>query len=123
MVKVFAQSDWVELTVPGRRSWDVVSSRTGSRSATLRYVEIPPAASATQARTPHKHVLTEEVIWVLSGEGVIEGRDSHTPISAGQVAYVPADEPHMTRNVGESALCLICFFPEAEIGRHTREPA
>lgn len=123
MVKVFAPSDWVELTVPGRRSWDIVSSRTESRSATMRYVEIPPASVAGQSRVPHKHILTEEVIWVLSGEGAVDGPDGQILVSEGQVIYVPADEPHMTRNVGENTLRLLCFFPEAEIGRHTQEPA
>ena len=123
MVSVVTPSDWAELALPGRRSWDIVSSRTGSRAVTMRYVEIPPEGSPGERRTKHKHIDREEVIWVLSGEGVVEGRDSETPVSEGQVIYVPADEPHRTRNVGQETLRLLCFFPEAEIGRHTQEPA
>lgn len=123
MVSVFTPSEWVELTLPGRRSWDIVSSRTGSHAVTMRYVEIPPEDTPGERRTKHKHLDREEVIWVLSGEGVVEGRDSETPVIEGQVIYVPADEPHRTRNVGQDILRLLCFFPEAEIGRHTQEPA
>lgn len=122
MVSVYTPSDWAELTLPGRRSWDIVSSRTGGRAVTLRYVEIPPA-SASQRRARHKHPDREEVIWVLAGEGVVDGPDGEIRVSAGQVIYVPPDEPHMTRNAGEGALRLLCFFPEAEIARHTQEPA
>lgn len=123
MVSVYTPSDWAELTLPGRRSWDIVSSRTGSRAVSMRYVEIPPEGTPGQNRTKHKHLDREEVIWVLSGAGVIEGRASQTPVAEGQVIYVPADEPHMTRNTGQDTLRLLCFFPEAEIGRHTQEPA
>jgi quercetin dioxygenase-like cupin family protein len=123
MVSVFTQSDWAELSLPGRRSWDIVSSRTGSSAVTMRYVEIPPEGTPGQTRTKHKHPDREEVIWVLAGVGFVEGRESQTSVSAGQVIYVPADEPHMTRNTGKDTLRLLCFFPEAEIGRHTVEPA
>ena len=123
MVSVFTPSDWVELALPGRRSWDIVSSRTGSRAVTMRYVEIPPEGTPGQTRTKHKHIDREEVIWVLAGVGSVDGRDSQTPVSAGQVIYVPADEPHRTRNTSQEMLRLLCFFPEAEIGRHTQEPA
>lgn len=123
MVSVFRQSDWAELTLPGRRSWDIVSSRTGSAAVTMRYVEIPPEGAEGQRRTKHKHIDREEVIWVLAGVGSVEGRDGPTTVTAGQVIYVPANEPHMTRNVGQETLRLLCFFPEAEIGRHTQEPA
>jgi mannose-6-phosphate isomerase-like protein (cupin superfamily) len=123
MVSVYTPPDWSELTLPGRRSWDIVSSRTGSRAVTMRYVEIPPEDTPGQRRTKHKHLGREEVIWVLSGQGVVEGLDSETPVSEGQVIYVPADEPHRTRNAGQDTLRLLCFFPEAEIGRYTQEPA
>ncbi len=123
MVSVYTPSDWTELTLPGRRSWDIVSSRTGSGAVTMRYVEIPPEGTPGQSRTKHKHIDREEVMWVLSGSGAVEGRDSETPVSEGQVIYVPANEPHRTRNTGQETLRLLCFFPEAEIGRHTQEPA
>lgn len=123
MVSVFSQSDWAELTLPGRRSWDIVSSRTGSSAVTMRYVEIPPEGTVGQSRMKHKHIDREEVIWVLAGLGSVEGRDGPITVAAGQVIYVPANEPHMTRNSGQETLRLLCFFPEAEIGKHTQEPA
>jgi mannose-6-phosphate isomerase-like protein (cupin superfamily) len=123
MVDVYTPSDWAELTLPGRRSWDIVSSRTGGRAVTLRYVEIPPEGTPGQRRNRHKHIDREEVMWVLSGSGVVEGQDSETPVAEGQVIYVPPNEPHRTRNTGQDTLRLLCFFPEAEIGRHTQEPA
>jgi len=122
MIQVFPASSRLKLAVPGRDSWDIVSSRTDAHQATLRYVEIPPAWAAA-ARQPHRHLGVEEVMWVLAGEGIIEGPDIHLPVSEGCAVYVPADVPHMTRNTGQSTLRLLCFFPESSIGSHTEEPA
>ncbi len=121
-MRVFSPTDRLALSVPGRQAWDIVSGRTGAQEATLRYVEIPPAGEATSERRQHLHRDVEEVMWVISGEGLATGADGSTPVSAGCVIHVPANEPHMTRNVGREPLRMVCFFPTADIGSRTEEP-
>lgn len=123
MARVTTHADWIDLGLPGRKSAEIVSGRTGSTSATVRYVEILTAKLGDPPRPMHRHRGVEEIIWVLDGEGVFETPAGIFPIHSGCVIHVPADEPHVTRNMKTDVLRLMCFFPHPDVGRHTEEPA
>lgn len=119
MARVVHKHDWIELDLPGRRSNEIVSAKTGTVNATLRYVEIPVPSEGQGGRTMHVHHGVEEVIYVLGGEGVFETPKERLNVRAGDVILVPADQPHLTRNVSNVSLRLMCFFPHPDIAAVT----
>lgn len=122
-MKVVRQEQWTALGLGGRQSWEVLSGRQGARAATLRYVVIPPEAPGAAPRPRHRHREVEEVYWVMEGTGRIEGPDGSFAVGPGDVAHIAPGEPHVTRNLGPEPLRLLCFFPAADIGPLTDEPA
>lgn len=107
-------ADAVDLGLPGRRSREILSGKTGAHS-TVRLVEIAVPDPDAPARPPHWHPDSEECIHVLSGQGTtwVDGTDF--PMRQGDTIRVAPGEPHVTRNTGQVPLVLLCFFPVPEI--------
>ena len=123
MVRVVSRDEGRMLTLPGRRSREIVSRTIGAQAATVRLVEIAPAEPGEKPRGPHVHRSFEECIYVMSGTGVTQTESGDLPVGPGDCVLVSPGELHVTRNTGEAPLVLLCFFPEAEIGPQTREYA
>jgi mannose-6-phosphate isomerase-like protein (cupin superfamily) len=113
MVKVIHASEARDLNLPGRLSVEIVSQEMGSAEVTLRLVEIPVAVPGEPPRKPHRHVDFEECMYVLSGTGITCTSSGDSEVSAGDTILVPAGELHVTRNIGNEALRMLCFFPTA----------
>lgn len=107
--------------LPGRKSLEIVSGEKGSKSVTLRLVEIPVPKPGERLRGPHHHEGFEECIYVMSGEGCTEAEGGKHPLKAGDTILIPSGEKHVTRNTGTEPLVLLCFFPVADITQRTRE--
>ncbi len=60
----------------------------------------------------HKHDFEHEV-YILAGEGSVYGNGKHQKISAGDVLYMPANEPHQfkTDAGAKSPLEFLCMVP------------
>ena len=121
MAKLFREADAKPLLLPGRISREIVSGLRGADKASLRLVEIAPVRPGEKPRGPHIHHTFEEVIHVLSGEGVTETPDDRFPVKTGDTVLVPAGERHVTRNTGPEPLTLLCFFPTADVSSGTEE--
>jgi mannose-6-phosphate isomerase-like protein (cupin superfamily) len=111
MAKVIHPSEARDLNLPGRRSLEIVSQEMGSAEVTLRLVEIPVTVPGVPPRKPHRHTDFEECMYVLSGRGVTCTSSGESEVSAGDTILVPAGELHVTRNIGNEALRMLCFFP------------
>jgi quercetin dioxygenase-like cupin family protein len=107
-------SDAVDLALPGRRSREILSGRSGAHS-TIRLVEIAVPDPKASVRPPHWHPDSEECIHVLSGEGTtwVDGTDFH--MRPGDTIRIAPGEHHVTRNTGQAPLVLLCYFPVPEI--------
>lgn len=99
-----------ELSLPGRRSREILAGRSGAGSS-LRLVDIAVPEPGKSPRKPHCHPDSEEVIHVLVGQGVTWVDGTEFAMSAGDTIRIAPGEWHVTRNVGEEALSLLCFFP------------
>lgn len=70
----------------------------------------------------HRHHKTEEMAYIISGEGVAVGLDEHggeveMPISQGFVWYNPPSAWHAVRNTGEVPLSMVfATIPNEETG-------
>jgi quercetin dioxygenase-like cupin family protein len=107
-----------DLGLEGRKSLAILSAEKNSSAVTLRHVEIPVASADDQVREPHSHPDTEECIHVLSGRGVFCTNASETELARGDTVLVPTGELHVTRNIGNVPLVLLCFFPVGKLDAH-----
>lgn len=121
MARVLTQAEAKSMGLPGRKSLEIVSGEKGAQSVTLRLVEIPPAKPGDTPRGRHFHQGFEECIYVLSGAGCTEADSGQYPLKAGDTILIPPGEKHATRNTGTEPLVLLCFFPVADITKHTQE--
>ena len=121
MVRVFTPKDSRPLSLPGRRSREILAATSGAVNSTLRLVEIEPDKPGAGKRGPHVHAGFEECIYVLSGNGTMSADSGEYPITAGDTVLVPAEERHVTHNTGTDVLTLLCFFPTGDVNSGTVE--
>lgn len=121
MARVLTQAEAKSMGLPGRKSLEIVSGDKGSQAVTLRLVEIPVPKPGDAPRGRHFHNGFEECIYVMSGTGCTEADSGSYPLKAGDTILIPSGEKHATRNTGAEPLVLLCFFPVADISKHTQE--
>lgn len=104
---------FVEL--PGRRSADPFGESPASSS--VRVVEL----DRSEGRTAHMHPLSEEIIYVESGNGHVWVDGARRPIAAGDVIRIPAGAAHATIPAASSPMRLVCFFPHPDLAENIVE--
>jgi quercetin dioxygenase-like cupin family protein len=73
----------------------------------MRMMEMEPGGHTSY----HSH-LEEHEFYFLEGESAyVDGKGNETNIKAGDTIYVPADEPHQIKNVGDTLMRMICMIP------------
>jgi quercetin dioxygenase-like cupin family protein len=78
---------------------------TGTKSTAVVYFEIEPGC-----RLGTHTDSAEEILLILEGEAEATVGDERGRISAGEMAVVPAMEPHALRNVGDETVRVVGFF-------------
>jgi len=78
--------------------------RQGSRNVSLAEATVAPGQSTTR----HRHRVSEEIYYVLSGEGVVEIAARLHQAHAGEAFLIPAGAEHRVTCVGEMPLRLLC---------------
>ena len=78
---------------------------TGTKSTAVVYFEIEPGH-----RLGTHTDSAEEILLILEGEAEVSLGDEQGRLSAGEMALVPAMEPHGLRNVGEETVRVAGFF-------------
>jgi mannose-6-phosphate isomerase-like protein (cupin superfamily) len=61
----------------------------------------------------HHHPKTEEIYYILSGEGKILVGEDVSEIRAGDTVLMPPGTPHQTWNTGEDKLVFLCVCTPA----------
>lgn len=104
--------DRVELKEPeeGLRYDFPMHEGTGNAGSAIVVFELDPGA-VLGTHTDS----AEEILLVLEGSGEATVGDESGPISAGQLALVPASVPHGVRNTGSSILRVVGFFSASAI--------
>lgn len=87
------------------KNWRVVHPDMGSKQLTLNHGLHAPDQEFTQ----HYHDASEDAIIVLEGGGAIRQGSVYTPITEGDVIFVPAGEVHGTVNTTPDMARLISF--------------
>ena len=90
--------------------------------ATYRQFLTVPALSVGVFAAPAGHRDTQvphaqdEVYVVLAGAAVLDVDGERTPVSAGSVAYVPAQVPHRFEDVTDDLHVVVVFSPPYDRG-------
>jgi oxalate decarboxylase/phosphoglucose isomerase-like protein (cupin superfamily) len=91
----------------GTIKWFVTPGQTPGAAMTLGEVVLQPG----KGHDRHNHPNSEEVLYVLSGEGEQMLDDGEPfPIRAGDTIYVPTAQFHSTLNTGWSPLRLLAIY-------------
>ena len=79
---------------------EVLPRNAGNQCAVIFY-DIAPGKSNYHF---HYHIASEEIFYIISGEGILETNEGEIPISAGSVIVCPAGEEgaHRITNTSES---------------------
>jgi mannose-6-phosphate isomerase-like protein (cupin superfamily) len=64
---------------------------------------LPPGASVT----PHHHLATEEIYYILSGAGEMTVGDETRAVGPGDAVYIPLRSAHTLKNTGREPLTLL----------------
>ena len=106
-VSVVAVEDVPPIELPGG-SWSRVAltgDRVGSTTA-LGFSSFAPRTST--AMLSHA---TEELAYVVSGQGELRMDDGIAPFAAGDCLYVPAAVWHAVVNTGDEPVTMVFVFP------------
>ena len=90
---------------PGLGANFPVHSGTGTAASAVVYFEVDPGTYL-----PTHTDSSEEILLVLAGEGEAWIGDETTRLAEGQMAVVPAMDPHGIRNTGSEVLRVVGFF-------------
>lgn len=78
--------------------------RQGSRHLSLAAATIAPGQSTIR----HRHRLSEEIYFVLSGEGVVEVAARLHQVRTGDAVLIPPGTEHRATCMGDMPLHLLC---------------
>ena len=74
------------------------------RNQTLAEARVAPGLQTT----PHYHPRTEEIYYILSGEGEMTLADERRQVGPGDAIAIPPGQVHTIRNTGSVTLIFLC---------------
>lgn len=118
-VRVVPLEDVPPIQLPGG-SWSRVllnAERVASNSA-LGFSSF--AAGTSTAMLSHE---TEELAYVLTGEGELRLDDESVPYHAGSALFIPARVWHAVANTGDEPVTMVFTFPHPDYPPTERRPS
>ena len=73
------------------------------RQLSIALITVEPRMAAI----PHKHAVTEEVYYILEGEGIVTIDDAQYRLRRGHAVYIPDGCLHQIANTGATTLSLL----------------
>jgi quercetin dioxygenase-like cupin family protein len=85
----------------------LITNKDGAKNFTMCRFEIQPDGEIGLHNHPEEHE-----IYILQGSGeIFDNKGSIVEINPGDVIYVPPNEMHGYKNVGNEPLAFICVIP------------
>ena len=92
-------------TLDGSEIRELLAHRNSAiRNQSLAEARLAPG----QSTTPHYHPKSEEIYYLLSGEGQMRLGDEIHMVSAGDAIAIPPGVVHQILNTGDTELRLLC---------------
>ena len=99
------------LDLPGRKlQWLVTPETLGTSNLSMAVMDCP---AGSVVRPLHSHTDTEEVLFILEGEGEALVDGEVAPFREGDAVFFPANSRHMVRNTGTTRLRTCSIFGPA----------
>ncbi len=93
------------ITKDGSEIRELLAHRNSSiRNQTLAEARLPPGASTIL----HHHVQTEEIYYILEGQGLMRVGGETCQVAPGDAVGIPPGTIHQITNTGPSQLRLLC---------------
>ncbi len=110
--------DWEDISIESYDSSDIkgvtkrvlIGQKEGAPYFAMRYFEIEPKGWTSLDKHPHNHGVI-----VLKGKGKVLLGDEEIEVGFGDAIYVPPNEVHQFKNIGEGVLGFICVIPNKEL--------
>jgi quercetin dioxygenase-like cupin family protein len=111
-----------ELSTPADPSLGIrfafpISAATGAAASAVVYFEVAPGK-----RLGRHTDSSEEVLYVIEGDGEATVGDERVALAAGSLAVVPALVPHDIRNTGSVPIKVVGFFAGSALMHAFFEP-
>ena len=74
------------------------------RNQTLAEARLPAGGSTT----PHHHVKTEEIYYILEGRGLMRVAEETMAVEPGDAIAIPPQASHQITNIGNDLLRFLC---------------
>ncbi len=74
------------------------------RHQSLAEARLPPGMSTM----PHRHAKTEEIYYILAGQGLMQVDEELSQIGPGDAVAIPPGTRHQITNTGSSVLRFLC---------------
>lgn len=84
----------------------LITKDTGAENFAMRLFETGPGGFSP----PHSHPWEHEV-YILEGEGEVEGGGEVKAFKPGTVIFIPSEEKHQFRNTGSRTVKFLCIIP------------
>lgn len=79
------------------------------RNSSIRHQSLAEARLAPGvATTPHHHMATEEIYYILVGEAEMTLGENNRAVVPGDAIAIPPGERHSIRNTGDEELVFLC---------------
>lgn len=92
-------------TKDGSEIRELLAYRNSSiRNQTLAEARLLPGATTTR----HRHVKTEEIYYVLDGEGLMQVGLETASVGPGDAIAIPPGASHQITNTGDTVLKFLC---------------
>ena len=102
----------------GILKWMCTPEVTGAQNVSAGIVEVTPGTG----HDIHKHPESEEILYVVRGEGEQTVAGETRTISSGDVVHIPADVEHGTINTGWETMTVLAIYsppgPEKQLRDH-----
>lgn len=110
-IPIVSPQDIPAQQMPGRTlQWLATAETIGAQKLSMCRMECPAGFTA---RPVHAHRDTEELVYILEGEGETWVEGEVATFRAGDVVLFPANARHVVRNTGPGKLVAACFFAPA----------
>ena len=113
---VIGRGDLEYREFPGRTTSNPFRD-AGQGASTVREVVIEHVPS----RSPHFHPNSEEIVYVVAGNGRVWLDGVFHPVGPGSWYRIPAKTPHATMADPGQRMTLVCFFPHDDFANNIEE--
>lgn len=92
-------------TKDGSEIRELLAHRNSSiRNQSLAEARLPPGMSTT----PHRHPKTEEIYYILAGQGLMQVGEELSQVGPGDAIAIPPGVRHQITNTGSLVLTFLC---------------